>query len=73
MSDLLARFDSIRLERDTRLCDLGPMPPWYRPFARRRWRHDRAAVFEESLVSMRLLARRFDVYDENRRRAERMS
>ena len=31
-------------EREQRLRDLGPRPPWYRPFARRRWKTERARI-----------------------------
>jgi hypothetical protein len=30
--------------RAERMFYLGPMPPWWRPFARRKWRRERDAI-----------------------------
>lgn len=32
------------IERETKLDALGPRPPWWRPFTRRRWRARHAAI-----------------------------
>lgn len=31
-------------ERDAKLRAMGPRPPWWRPFARRRWRRRHAEI-----------------------------
>jgi hypothetical protein len=34
------------------LVDLGPRPPWWRPFARRRWRVLRESLAREAAVQI---------------------
>lgn len=45
-------------ERDRRLAVLGPQPSWWRFFARRRWRRERAAILAMDVSEMAALLRR---------------
>lgn len=47
-----------REERALRLAELGPEPPWWRPFARRRWRRARRGICAVTLDETSLLLRR---------------
>ena len=40
--------DQIRHRCILRIAELGPMPRWWRPFARRRWRRSAEALLHEA-------------------------
>ena len=52
------QFAMVRDERDRQLAEIGPRPPWWRPWRRKRWLLQRAAVFDVSLALTALLAGR---------------
>lgn len=51
-------FQVIRDERDVALAAVGPRPPWWRPWKRKRWLQQRAAIFDVSLTLTAMMAGR---------------
>ncbi len=47
-------------ERDAKLKQIGPRPPWWRLFARRRWKQQRAAILAIDVSQVALMLR--DLY-----------
>jgi hypothetical protein len=54
-------------EREAKLDALGPRPPWWRPFARRRWRRRRDALLAMDVSQMAEMLR--EVYSDDVLRA----
>lgn len=44
-------------ERDARLAALGPQPPWWRPFARRRWKRERGYILATDVSQVTAMMR----------------
>jgi hypothetical protein len=54
-------------EREAKLDALGPRPPWWQPFARRRWRRRRDAILAMDCSQMTEMLR--EVYSDDVLRA----
>lgn len=60
MIDIDIELATRRRHRDELLRLLGPIPPWWRPFKRSRWRSDRDQIMAIDVTHIGLLMR--DVY-----------
>jgi len=52
-------------EREAKLVALGPRPPWWRPFRRRRWTRARASILAMDVSKLTAIMRRlYGSYEE---------